>query len=69
MCREGRRAKSAAMLKAIHVQESRSAAMVKTQDVIEKLQAMKLAVAAELVENGIEETLTYYSFPPSIGSS
>ena len=50
------------MLKAIHAQESRSAALVKARDVIEKLEAMKLAATAELVENAIEETLTYYSF-------
>ena len=52
-----------AMLKAIHAQESRSAAKTKAADVIEKLMAMKLAAAAELVAGGIEETLTYYSFP------
>ena len=53
----------AAMLKAIHAQESRSAARVKAQDIIDKLKAMKLAQAAELVANAIEETLTYYAFP------
>ena len=53
----------AAMLKAIHAQESRAAALVKAQDVIAKLEAMKLAAAAELVENAIKEALTYYSFP------
>ena len=57
------------MLKAIHAQESRSAARVKAQDIIDKLKAMKLSQAAELVANAIEETLTYYAFPPSIGSS
>ena len=54
---------AAAMPKAIHARESRSAALVKARDVIGKLKAMKLAAAAELVENAIEETLTYYSFP------
>ena len=54
---------AAAMLKAIHAQESRSAALVKARDVIGKLKAMKLAAAAELVENAIEETLAYCSFP------
>ena len=53
----------AAMLKAIHAQESRSAAMVKAQDVIDKLKAMQLAQAAELVAHAIEETLAYYAFP------
>ena len=51
------------MLKAIHAQESRSAAMVKAQDIIDKLKTMKLAQAAELFANAIEETLTYYAFP------
>ena len=54
--------KVAAMLKAIHAQESRSAAQAKAEDVIGKLKAMKSAAAAELVANGIGETLTYYSF-------
>lgn len=54
----------AAMLKAIHAQESREAAESKARDVVEKLKAMKLKAAAELVENSIHETLTYYAYPP-----
>ncbi|MCP5348019.1 MAG: IS256 family transposase [Gammaproteobacteria bacterium] len=54
----------AAMLKAIHAQESREAAESKARDVVEKLKAMKLKAAAELVENSIPETLTYYAYPP-----
>ena len=54
----------AAMLKAIHAQEDRKAAQQKADQVIEKLRAMKLAKAAELVENGIDETLSYYALPP-----
>ena len=54
----------AAMLKAIHAQEDRKAAQQKAIQVIEKLRAMKLAKAAEIVENGIEETLSYYGLPP-----
>jgi len=54
----------AAMLKAIHAQEDRKAAQQKADQVIEKLRAMKLAKAAEIVENGIEETLSYYALPP-----
>ena len=54
----------AAMLKAIHAQESREAAETKAQDVINKLRDMKLRTAAELVENAIGETLTFYSYPP-----
>ncbi len=54
----------AAMLKAIHAQEDRKAAQQKADQVIEKLRAMKLAKAAEIVESGIEETLSYYALPP-----
>ena len=53
----------AAMLKAIHAQESRAAALDKAQDVVAKLRAMKLSAAAKLVEDKIDETLTYYAFP------
>lgn len=54
----------AAMLKAIHAQESRKAAQAKAQDVIKTLKAMKLKVAAELVEDKIEETFAFYAYPP-----
>jgi transposase-like protein len=53
----------AAMLKAIHAQEDRDAAREKARLVIEKLRAMKLRDAAELLEAGVEETLSYYAFP------
>jgi len=53
----------AAMLKAIHAQEDREAALEKAASVIEKLKAMKLPVAAKTVEEGIRETLTYTAFP------
>ncbi len=53
----------AAMLKAIHAQESRDAAQAKAKDVIAKLKAMKLGAAAKLVDEAIDETLTYYAFP------
>jgi transposase-like protein len=52
-----------AMLKAIHAQEDRDAAREKARLVIEKLRAMKLRDAAELLEAGVEETLSYYAFP------
>ncbi len=51
------------MLKAIHAQESRAAAETKAQDVIEKLRAMKLSRAAELLEGFVGETLTFYAYP------
>jgi putative transposase len=56
----------AAMLKAIHAQEDRAAARQKAEQVAVKLKEMKLANTAELVRNGIEETLFYYA---SLGST
>ena len=53
----------AAMLKAIHAQEDRAAAEAKARDVVAKLRAAKLRKAAELVEQGVAETLSYYAFP------
>ena len=52
------------MLKAIHAQEDAKAAKEKALLVVEKLRLMKLAKAAEIVENGIDETLSYYAMPP-----
>jgi transposase-like protein len=54
----------AAMLKAIHAQEDAKAAKEKALQIVEKLRAMRLAKAAEIVENGIGETLSYYNMPP-----
>jgi transposase-like protein len=54
----------AAMLKAIHAQESREVAESKSKDVIKKLKAMKLKAAAELVEKSIHETFSYFAYPP-----
>ena len=54
----------AAMLKAIHAQEDAQAAKEKAHQIVEKLRAMRLAKAAEIVENGIDATLSYYSLPP-----
>jgi putative transposase len=53
----------AAMLKAIHAQEDRQAARRKAEDVLRKLEAMKLGKAAQIVREGVEETLYYMSFP------
>jgi len=52
-----------AMLKAIHAQEDKVEARKKAKGVVEKLKGMKLGKAAEIVENGIEETLSYMDFP------
>ena len=54
----------AAMLKTVHAQEDRQAAKEKARQIVDKLRAMKLAKAAELVENGIDETLSYYELQP-----
>lgn len=52
-----------AMLKAIHAQEDRKEAQAKAAVVVKKLQEMKLAKAAGMVNEGIHETLSYYGFP------
>jgi transposase-like protein len=53
----------AAMLKAIHAQEDKTAALAKADDVMAKLKEMKLGQAAEKVREGVEETLRYMAFP------
>jgi putative transposase len=53
----------AGMVKAIHAQEDSKEALKKARAVVEKLQKMKLKKAAELVEESIHETLSYYEFP------
>lgn len=53
----------AAMLKAIHAQEDRTAAQGKADAVADKLEEMRLKKAAETVRNGAHETLSYYRFP------
>ncbi len=53
----------AAMLKAIHAQEDKKAALEKIEAVSKKLKSMKLSKASELVKEGCKETLSYYNFP------
>ena len=53
----------AAMLKAIHAQESLEEAVNKSKYVVEKLKDMKLSDAAKIVDEGIHETLSYFQFP------
>ena len=53
----------ARMLKAIYAQESYEAALAKSADVVSKLREMKLPKAADLIEQKIDETLTYYRYP------
>ena len=51
------------MLKAIYAQEDKTAAKEKAKSVISRLREMKLNKAADKLENGLEETLTYMDFP------
>ena len=53
----------ARMLKAIHAQEDARAASTKAADVVKRLREMKLKNAADLVEQRVAETLTYYAYP------
>ena len=53
----------AAMLKAIHAQEDRTAAEKKAADVVTKLREGKLGQAAKIVEEGVSETLSYMAYP------
>lgn len=52
-----------AMLKAIHAQEDRAAAQAKAEAVAEKLEALKLNKAAELLRKSVGDTFSYYAFP------
>ena len=60
---KGKRKEAAAMLRAIHAQEDRAAALKKATDVAKKLEMMRLRKATRIVKDGIEETLSYMSFP------
>lgn len=53
----------AAMLKAIHASEDKDAAVMKAEQVCEKLEGLRLKEAAKKVRDSIGETLTYYDFP------
>jgi putative transposase len=59
----GRVKEVAAMLKAIHAQEDRVAAEKKAQEVVAKLEGMRLSKAAGIVSSGVAETLSYMAFP------
>ncbi len=52
-----------AMLKAIHAQEDRQAARDKASLVAEKLDTMRFSQAATIVRGGVDETLSYMTFP------
>lgn len=53
----------AKMLKAIHAQESREAAVAKAEEVADALDGMRLGAAAAIVREGHLETLAYTEFP------
>lgn len=53
----------AAMLNAIYAQEDKQSARDKAKSVVGKLRSMKLKEAADKLEKGMEETLTYMDFP------
>jgi transposase-like protein len=55
--------KVATLLKTIHAQEDKSEALKKSKTIISKLKEMKLNEAAKVLQDGIEETMSYYSFP------
>jgi len=59
----GKVREAAALLKAIHAQEDREAALAKAAQVVTKLEAMRLGKAAAVVRAGVAETLAYMSFP------
>ena len=55
----------AAMLKAIHASEDNAAARQKAEQMIEKLESLRLKDAAKKARESINETLAYYDFPRS----
>jgi putative transposase len=59
----GKVAEVARMLKAIHAQENRKAAQAKATEIVARLKELKPRTAAELVEQKVVETLTYYAYP------
>lgn len=60
---KSKRRQVAAMLKAIHAQESFDASTDKAEVVAATLEGMKLKEAAKCVRDGVAETLTYTRFP------
>src|SRR5579875_1337684 len=59
----GKMGEVARMLKAIHAQEEAKYARAKAAEIVQRLKDMKLKSAAELVEQKVAETLTYYAYP------
>ena len=59
----GKVREAVALLKPVHAQEDREAGFVKAEQVVAKLEAMRLGKAAEVVRAGVAETLAYMFFP------
>lgn len=59
----GKTKEVSAMLKAIHAQEDLVAARSKARAVLGKLEEMRLGQAFSIVQQGIEETLSFMKFP------
>ena len=61
---KAKRARAAAMLKAVHAMESRGASEAKAAEVASELEPMRLGEAAKVIREGLAETLAYTGFPP-----
>ena len=58
-----KRKEVAAMLKAIHAQESAESCQRKAEEIAVKLERLKLKKSARILREGITETLSYHDFP------
>jgi len=63
MVPRGKASEVAAMLRAIHAQEDRGAGMEKAEQVVKRLGEMKLGKAANIVQEGFVETLSFMFYP------
>lgn len=60
---KGKAREVAAMLKAIHAQEDQEASLKKAEDVVSKLEGLRLTKAAHLLRESVSETLAYMDLP------
>jgi putative transposase len=63
MVPRGKAKEVAAMLRAIHAQEDHEAAMGKAEHVVKRLKEMKLGKAANIIQEGCQETLSFMFYP------
>lgn len=63
MVPRGKANEVAAMLRAIHAQEDHEAAVAKAEQVVKRLEEMKLAKAANIIREGFHETLSFMLYP------